>query len=115
MILVEHVLDAARGRLVVLSREAHLFDAAAVLVNPDTPLVLICNGEGVAIGVISKTDVLRALAEARADACSASAESVMTRSILSCRAHEPLQHVWEVMSKRSLRCAPILDEGGRPQ
>jgi hypothetical protein len=36
MTLVKHVLEAARKRLAVLSREASLVDAARILANRDT-------------------------------------------------------------------------------
>ena len=52
MILVKHILEAAQKRLVVLSQEASLFDAARILANRDTPLVVVCDSDGIAVGVI---------------------------------------------------------------
>jgi CBS domain-containing protein len=115
MMLVEHILDGARKRLTMLKREALLCEAAKVLTNPDTPLVVVCDGEGIAIGVISRTDVVKVLADAGPEAFSTSAEAMMTRSVLSFQAHQPLQQVWDALNSRSLRCAPILDGDGRPQ
>ena len=114
MVLVQHILETARGRLAVLSWEASLCDAADILANPNTPLVVVCNGEGVAVGVISRGDVIRVLSTARADALVLNAGAMMTRPMLSCHIDEPLQQVWEALSSRSLRCAPILDDEGRP-
>jgi CBS domain-containing protein len=53
MALVKHILEAARKRLAVLSREASIFDAARILANRDTPLILVCDGDGIVVGVIS--------------------------------------------------------------
>ncbi len=39
----------------------------------------------------------------------------MSRRLLTCRAQQPLQQVWESLNARSLRCVPILDADGRPQ
>jgi len=64
MILVKHILEAARKRLMVLSREASLFDAARILANRDTPLVVVCESNGIALGVISTSHVVNALATA---------------------------------------------------
>ena len=55
MILVQHILEAARKRLAVLSREASLSDIAQILVNPNTPLVVVCDSDGIAVGVMSRT------------------------------------------------------------
>ena len=60
MILVKHILETARKRLAVLSREASLFDVAKVLANRDTPLIVVCDSEGIAVGVISSSHVVNA-------------------------------------------------------
>jgi len=64
MALVKHILEAARKRLAVLSREASLIDAARILANRDTPLIVVCDGDGIAVGVISTSHVVNALATA---------------------------------------------------
>ena len=114
MLRVENILDAARTRLALVNQESPVYEAAEILVDPDKPLVVVCDGEGVVVGVISRTDIVKLLACAKSDALSACADAIMTRSILSCREHQPLQEVWEALSARSLRCAPVLDDGGRP-
>jgi CBS domain-containing protein len=114
MMLVEHMLNTARERLATLSRESVICDAAAILMNSDTPLAVVCDGEGIAVGVISRTDVLKALVGPRGNALSTSAEAMMTGCVFSCRAHQPLQDVWKIMGDRALRCAPVLDSTGRP-
>ena len=115
MILVKHILEGARQRLVVLSENASVPDVAEILANPDTPLVVVCDGEGSAVGVISRTDIVRIFGRLRADACSTTAAAIMTKAILSCHADETLQSVWTALSTRGLRCAPILDDSRKPQ
>jgi CBS domain-containing protein len=114
MVLVQHILDAARRRLVVLSQEASASDAAGILTNPTTPLVVVCDSVGIALGVISRTDIIKAIA-ARIDVFNTSAGALMTQSIFSCHIDQTLQRVWEIMNARSLKSAPILDAHGRPQ
>ena len=115
MALVKHILDAARGRLAVLSEKALVPDAAQILANANTPLVVVCDKEGIAVGVVSRTDIIKLLASAGTAACDMKAGAIMTKRIVSCHVDQPLQQVWTVLSTRSLRCAPILDEVGRPQ
>jgi CBS domain-containing protein len=115
VILVWHILDAARKRLAVLSQEALVPDAAKILANPDTPLVVVCDKDSMAVGVISRADIIRLLARAGAEACNTTASAIMTRSVVSCHVDQPLQQVWTAVNSRSLRCAPILDNEGRPQ
>ncbi len=115
MVLVQHILDAARTRLAVLNREALVPDAAKILVNPDTPLVVVCDREGIAVGVMSRTDIIKLLACAVTDVLETNAGAIMTKSVVSCRVDQPLQQVWAIMNARSLRCAPVLDNVGRPR
>jgi len=115
MTLVKHILEAARKRLAVLSREASLFDAARILANRDTPLVVVCDSDGTAVGVISSSHVVKVLATAGVDALGFNAGEIMTKPLLSCHVDETLQQVWAVMNSRTLPCAPILDDVGRAQ
>jgi len=115
MLLVKNILEAARKRLAVLSQEASLFDAARILENRDTPLVVVCDSDGIAVGVISTSHVVKVLASAGADALGFNAGAIMTKPLLSCHVDEELQQVWSVMSSRTLPCAPLLDEDGRAQ
>jgi CBS domain-containing protein len=114
MNLVKHMLEDARRRLAVLSREALISEVAEILANPDTPLAVVCDGQGIAVGVVSKTDIMKVLAGARADAVKMNAGAIMTHAVLSCHVNQTLQRVWETMSTRSLRSVPILDDSGRP-
>jgi CBS domain-containing protein len=115
MTLVLHILEAARRRLAVLSREASLFDAAEILANPNTPLAVVCDREGIAAGVITRSDVVKVLASARVDACGLNADAIMATPMLSCRLNDPLQGVWAIMNSRYVRSVPILDDEGHPQ
>ena len=93
MILVKHILEAARKRLMVLSREASLFDAARILANRDTPLVVVCESDGIAVGVISTSHVVNVLATAGVDSLGFNAGAIMTKPLLSCHVDETLQQV----------------------
>ena len=114
MVLVKHVLESAQKRLTVLGVDASLFDVARILKNRDTPLIVVCDSDGIAVGVISSSHVLDALATAGVDAVGLNAGSIMTKPLLSCHVDEYLQQVWAVMNSRILPCAPILDDAGRP-
>jgi CBS domain-containing protein len=115
MMLIHHILKSAQRRLAVLSREASMVDAAEILANPDTPLVVVCDDSGVAVGVVSSTDIVKAFSRARGEAPHVNAEDIMTRLIFSCDADQTLQSVWTSMSAHSLRCAPVLDADRKPR
>src|SRR5213080_877154 len=110
MLLVKNILDSARKRLAVLSPEASLFDAAQILANRDTPLGVVCDSEGIAVGVISSSHGIKLLATSGVDALGFHAGEIMTQHELSCHVDETLHQVWAVMTSRNLPCAPILDD-----
>ena len=115
MVLIQHILEDARRRLAVLSREASVCDAADILANPNTPLVVVCDSEGIALGVVSRTDICKAFSRARGDAVNTTVEAIMTKSVFSCHVDQTVQSVWATMASRSLRCTPVLDDCRRPQ
>ena len=113
MAWVKNVLEAAQRRLAVVSREASFVDAAQVLANPNTPLAVVCDSDGIAVGVIAPGHIVKALASAGADACDFTASTIMAQPMLTCHVDDTLQQVWAVMNSRTLQCAPILDSDGR--
>jgi CBS domain-containing protein len=114
MVLVQHILEDARKRLAVLGPAAPVAEAAAILANRDTPLVVVCDSEGIGVGVVSKSDIVKALAGGRGDATKMNTGGIMTSPILSCQVDQTLQGVWDIMNARSVRSVPVLDDSGRP-
>jgi CBS domain-containing protein len=115
MNLIKHILEDARRRLAVVGCEASVRDAARILANANTPLVVVCDVAGVAVGVVSKTDIVRALTSGCDDAIDLNASAIMSSSIQFCDEDQSLQAVWEDMGARRLRCLPVLDGSRRPQ
>jgi CBS domain-containing protein len=113
MVLVKHVLEDAQKRLAVVNQEASIVDVAKILANRSTPLAVVCNGEGIALGVISQSHVVNALATAGVEALDYMAGAIMTKPLLYCRAEDPLEQIWAVMNSRTLPCAPVVDSDGR--
>jgi CBS domain-containing protein len=66
------------------------------------------------VGVLTKTDIVRQIGRCMGASCTAQVDSIMTREVTYCRAHEILLDVWSVMRDRSLQRVPILDEARRP-
>jgi CBS domain-containing protein len=115
MNLVQHILADARRRLAVLAPGASIQDIATILANPDTPLIIVCDSEGVARGVVSSTDIVNALSRDCNKALNANAAVLMTQPIHSCKVEQTLQSIWVSMGAGNHRCVPVLDDSGRPR
>jgi CBS domain-containing protein len=114
MKIVHHILDGARKRLAVLHQEAPVPDAAAILANPNTPLIVVCSANGIAVGVVAKTDIMKSLAGSGTDSFRLQTGAIMTSPVVSCHVDQTLQRVWATMNTASLRSIPVLDDTGLP-
>ncbi len=115
MNLVQHIIEDAQRRLAVLHLDAPIRDVAKLLANPETPLVVVCDRAGVALGVVSGADIVNALSRDGSEAVNANAAALMSQPIHSCDAKQTLQSIWDSMGAGSHRCVPVLDAAGRPQ
>jgi CBS domain-containing protein len=115
MNLVQHIIEDAQRRLAVLHLDSPIREVAKILANPDTPLVVVCDREGVALGVVSSADIVNALCRDGSEAINANAAALMSQPIHSCDANQTLQSIWSSMGAGSHRCVPVLDNAGKPQ
>lgn len=111
---VERMLPATRNRLVTIRDDAPLINAATLLRDFDSDLVVVCNSDELLAGVITKTDVVRQISHCRGTGCMTATSTVMTRTVILCRLGDPLHEVWSVMKERRLKNIPIVDQDVRP-
>ena len=114
MILVGHILEDAARRLAVISQDASFCEAAQMLANSSTPLVIVCGGDGTAVGVVAGMDVVRTLSRLSAGALTQRVGEIMTTDIHSCHVDQTLQSLWAAMGERAFRCTPVLDNARKP-
>ena len=112
--LVEILLPAAREHLATVGDDASVIQAAKLLGGAHVNLVVVCNSEGVMIGVLSRRDVARQVSHCQGSGCTTAVSSVMTREIVACSPRDRLRDVWSIMKNRGLRHIPIVDKGSKP-
>lgn len=97
--------------MVSISQDADLIDAARLLVA-GTDFLAACNAEGILLGVVTKTDIVRHLSKvARPE--NGRVRDVMTRSVVSCRNADALTAVSRRMKDRHLKNIPVVDDDYR--
>ena len=111
---VERILPAARKRLVTIKNGAPVIEAAKLLLDCHTDLLVVRGADELLAGVITKTDVVRQMSLCQGSGCTMAAASVMTRSVVHCQPNDVLQNVWSIMKDRGLKNLPILDRDLRP-
>lgn len=111
---VDSILQVAQERLATVGDDALLIDAARLLNGPQFNLVVVCDGGGKAVGVITKTDVVSRISYCTGCSCSMPATQVMTTDIVSCRPSDLLSDVWSALKVRGLKNVPVLDHQSAP-
>ena len=111
---VQRLLPAARKRLVTIGENAQLIEAAKLLLDCHTDLVVVRGDDELLAGVITKTDVVRQMSLCQGSGCTTAASTVMTRVVIHCQPSDLLQNVWAIMKDQGLKNVPILDENSRP-
>lgn len=110
---VQGMLQIAREKLVTVTVDASLIDAAKLLTSR-TDLVIVCDDAGVLRGVVTKTDVVRQISHCQGATCDCPAASVMSREVALCLVTDRLQDVSALMKARHLKNLPVVDRDGRP-
>lgn len=110
---VSGLLEVARERLVTITVDATLIDAAKLLTS-GIDLVIVSDSEGVLQGVVTKTDVVKQVSVCQGATCMYPASIVMTRDVALCREGDLLQDVSKLMKDRHLKNIPVVDEDRRP-
>jgi len=110
---VENIPKAVHAKLVTIGDDSELMEAAKLLTS-GTDLVVVCDSEGIACGVVTKTDIVKQMSVCTGAACHCPVSTVMTRAIVVCREQDLLQDVSERMKARRLKNIPLVDIQNRP-
>ena len=108
------LLSEARKRLITIRTEALLTDAAKALSGLHVELVVVSDGSGKAVGVITKADVVRRITHCQGAACRVTVVAAMTQEMVFCRPDDDVSDVWSKMKQYGLRHIPIVDDQSRP-
>ncbi len=112
--LVERMLAAAQKRLVTIEDDVPLINAAKLLGDLHTDLVVVCGSDKLLAGVISKTDIVRRMSDCQGSGCTTSTSTVMTRTVILCHPSDLLHDIWLIMKERGLKNIPVVDQDSRP-
>ena len=108
-------MDAiARSRLVTISVDTPLLEAARSLSDTQISLVVVCDADGVMAGVITKTDLVKKIGHCLGSACQTLASEFMVSDIASCRPTDLLSDVLTLMEKSGFVHFPVVDANRKP-
>jgi signal-transduction protein with cAMP-binding, CBS, and nucleotidyltransferase domain len=111
---VEKMATTARDRLVTVSHDAPLIDAARLLDSTKTDLVVVRGSSGRLSGVITKTDVVRQISRCKGSSCTVAVSAIMTEDVVSCQPTDQVSDIWAIMKERRLKNIPVTDAASVP-
>jgi CBS domain-containing protein len=109
---IEQLTSTTSARLMTVRVDATLQTAALSFSKPGVGLVVVCHGNGEATGVLSKSDLVRHLADPYPEQRTVAA--LMSRHIISCHPDDDVHSVWQIMTAQALQNMPVLGDGRRP-
>jgi CBS domain-containing protein len=110
--LIAALNSMTSARLMVVAVDEPVRTAATALSNPHVGILVVCDGDRRAAGVVSKSDLVRHLSTA--GVADAPVAVLMSRNICSCRADDDLYATWQKMAAQSLQNMPVLSPDSRP-
>jgi CBS domain-containing protein len=110
--ILEQILKEKGGQVFSVAESATLKEAADLLDSRKVGAMVILSEAGGVIGVISERDIVRNIARIGAAALKCTVGEVMTRNVVTARAHETLETAMDRMTDRRIRHLPVV-EGGR--
>lgn len=109
---IERLAPTVSSRLAVLDIGAPLKAAAVSLSNPGIGLVVVSDEDGKAVGVLSKSDLIRHLIDGDPEGVPVGA--LMSKKIISCTPDDEVHTVWETMVARRLQNMPVFAPDRKP-
>ena len=109
---VEKILGNKGRAVVTLGPEATLADAAVTLHRNRIGAIVVVDGAGEVLGIISERDLVVAVAESGSAALEATISSRMTAKVVTCAPGASIDEIMTLMTERKFRHVPVID-GGR--
>jgi CBS domain-containing protein len=107
---VRHILSGKGREVVAITSQATLCDAAKLLTEKKIGALVVKDGGGALIGIISERDLVRAIAKGGAAAFGEQVGGHMTPKPETCTEADTVESVMEVMTRGRFRHVPVLDE-----
>lgn len=114
MIRVESILPVARDKLLLIADDSQLTEAASLLAEVNRHMVVVCDGGGRMVGVVTRTDIVRQIQHCEGCACTTKCTEVMSAPVVSCQPGDWLPDIWTMMKQKGLQNIPVVDAETRP-
>jgi len=109
--LVRSLLKGKGGEVFTVGPDISVLDAARELNEKRIGAVIVCDGDGAIVGVLSERDIVRSLAEKGEEALKGTVGDLMTRDVKTCGLDDTIDEIMGLMTGRRFRHVPVIDGG----
>ncbi len=107
---VEIILKTKGNEVATTKPDASLAEVAGELASRKIG-ALVVSGDGNSVdGIISERDIVRAVAEAGAEALGKPVSTAMTRDVFTCSRHDSMEELMKTMSQKRIRHLPVTED-----
>jgi CBS domain-containing protein len=110
---VRHILQDKGHDIISIASSATLQEVARILSDKKIGALVVKGKTGALAGIISESDLVRAVANKGAAALSEVVEQHMTKAPQTCAESDSVETIMEVMTRGRFRHVPVLGEGER--
>lgn len=108
---VAAVLKRKGNRIVSAAPEDSVAAVTRLLTEHRIGAVLVTDGDGLPVGILSERDIVRAVARDGAAALDRPAADLMTRELITATPTDTVADMMAVMTQRRIRHVPIVESG----
>lgn len=111
MTSVAAILKDKGDRVIAVGPDDSIDRVIATLARERIGAVLVRDGTGQVLGVLSERDIIRGLGQHGAALLRMPSSSLMTRAVVYCTPNDTIDEVMQRMTQRRFRHLPVLHEG----
>ena len=108
---VARILEEKGADVFTLSADASIMDAVRELATHRVGALVVTDGGGAILGILSERDVVRAVAETGPSALHQPVSALMTRQVTTCREDHSVNELMEMMTRGRFRHLPVERDG----
>ena len=105
------ILKVKGSQVHAIDPQGTVLEAVALLVEHRIGALLVRDGAGAAVGIISERDVLRECLHHGAELDRLRVGDVMTRDLVVCALDDEVEHAMGLVTRNRVRHLPVIEEG----
>ena len=110
VVKVKEILRKKPATVVTIAADQSLLEASQLLVEHNIGALVIVNGDGTPIGILSERDIVRELAALQADVVNYNVRDAMAEDVIIAFPDDDLSYVSSTMTDKRVRHLPIMHD-----